>query len=366
MADSRHVKLAKVLVHYALALKPGDKFLISTTPAAESLLREVVREAARAGVFITSRIALPGIQEIVLRESAEEMLTQVQEIEKYEIGYFDAYLAIQASANTKAMSGIDPKRLAKVGAARAEIQQTFMSRSASGALRWCGTLFPTQAHAQDAGMSLADYEDFVFGAGMLHLDDPVEHWRGVDREQSRIIEYLRQRDTIRIVAPDTDITYRVKGRTWLNAFGRVNFPDGEVFTAPLEDSVNGKVCFSYPAVYQGNEVEDVRLTFEKGRVVDFEAKRGYDFLKSMLEMDAGAKSLGEVAFGLNYGIQKFTRNILFDEKIGGTMHMALGLAYPESGGVNQSAMHWDMVCDLREGEVFADGELCYQKGKFII
>ncbi len=241
-----------------------------------------------------------------------------------------------------------------------------MERAAAGELRWCGTLFPTRAHAQEAGMSLADYEDFVYRACLLDRDDPAAAWREVHREQQRIIDYLARRDVIRIVAPDTDLTYRVGGRTWINSSGARNFPSGEVFTAPHEDSASGTVRFSYPALRFGNEVEDVRLTFRDGRVVEATAARGQAFLEAMLELDPGARALGEVAFGLNYGITRFTRNILYDEKIGGTMHVALGQAYPDSGGTNRSALHWDLICDLHEGRVYADGELCYADGRFTI
>ncbi len=233
-------------------------------------------------------------------------------------------------------------------------------------MRWCLTLFPTNAYAQDAAMSLTDYEDFVFGAGLLDQDDPSAAWEGVRQEQQRIADFLGQHNEIHIVAPGTDITYRAGGRTWINAYGDANFPDGEVFTGPLEDSANGTVRFTYPAIYNTREVEDVHLTFRDGKCIESSAARGLDYLNTMLDMDTGARFLGEVAFGLNYGIQQFTRNILFDEKIGGTMHMALGLSIPETGGQNQSALHWDMICDLREGRVFADGQLCYEAGRFTI
>jgi aminopeptidase len=227
-------------------------------------------------------------------------------------------------------------------------------------------MFPTQAHAQDAGMSLSDYEDFVFGAGMLDQEDPVAAWRKVYEEQQRVVDFLGQRNEIHIIAPDTDITYRAGGRKWINCAGTENFPDGEVFTSPIEDSVNGKVRFTYPAIYLGNEVEDVRLIFRDGNVVESSASRGLDFLNAMLDTDAGARFLGEAAFGLNYNITGFTGGTLFDEKIGGTMHLALGASLPETGGKNESGLHWDMVCDLREGKVYADGQLCYEHGKFII
>ncbi len=215
-------------------------------------------------------------------------------------------------------------------------------------------------------MSLADYEDFVYGAGLLDQADPAAGWLKVRAEQQRIADFLSQHDEIHIVSKDTDLTYRVGGRHWINCAGTENFPDGEVFSGPVENSVQGKVCFSYPAVYGGNEVEDVRLTFRDGKVVDSSAGRGVDFLNSMLDTDEGARYVGEVAFGTNYNIQRFSKNTLFDEKIGGTMHMALGASLPESGGVNKSGLHWDMVCDLHEGKVYADGQLCYENGKFLI
>jgi aminopeptidase len=366
MADSRHQKLAHVLIHYSLDVQPGEKLLLRGSEVAAPLIRELYRTALRAGAHVTTDILLDGLREIQLRESSESQLRYVSELDTYVNEYFDCYLYVIAEQNTKALSGIDPQRIAMHDAARAELSKRFLERAANKQLRWCLTLFPTQAHAMDAGMSLSDFEDFVFGAGLLDQDDPAAAWRAVREQQQHIANYLAQHDVIHIVAPDTDITYRVGGRTWISCAGTENFPDGEVFTGPIENSVNGTVRFSYPAVYNGNEVEDVRLSFRDGRVIEATAGRGNAFLQSMLDMDAGARYLGEVAFGLNYSIRRFSKEILFDEKIGGTMHMALGEAYPESGGLNESGLHWDMVCDLHEGKVYADGELCYEHGKFII
>ena len=366
MADPRHEKLAKVLIHYSLGIQPGDNLLISSSPAAAPLVREAYREAIRAGAHVATRITLDGLQEIRLKESTEEQLRHLPEISVQEMEFYNTTLTILADENTKAMSGVDPKRMATVSQARSPLMERFMDRSATGELRWCLTLFPTQAYAQDAGMSLSEYEEFVYGAGLLDREDPTEGWKKVHAEQQRIADYLQAHDEIHIVAPDTDLTYRVGGRKWINASGSHNFPDGEVFTGPIEDSATGHVRFTYPAVYGGNEVEDVRLAFENGKVTQASAGRGEEFLLSMLDQDPGARFLGEVAFGANYGIQHFSRNILFDEKIGGTMHMALGRSYPETGGKNESALHWDMICDLREGRVYADGELCYEGGKFTV
>jgi len=233
-------------------------------------------------------------------------------------------------------------------------------------MRWCGTLFPTSAHAQDAGMSLSVYEDFVFSACHVDAGDAAEHWRLVASSLRARAKALGAVKELRIVGPDTDLRVCVDGRTWIAADGSYNMPDGEVFTSPVENATEGEIRYTFPAIYHGREVEDIRLRFEEGRVVHAEAARGDDYLKTLLDMDEGARILGEVAFGLNYEIDRFTRNILFDEKIGGTMHLALGSAFSQAGGSNTSGLHWDMICDLREeGEVYADGELIWQAGRFL-
>ena len=367
MIDARHQKLAKVLVNYSTRIRPGDKVLIRAGAVAAPLVLEVLREAIRAGGHVTTRIALEGIAEVFFGEANDEQLTYVSELDYFQLGFFDVDISIQAEENTRNLSNVDPQKFSRRMSALAPYSKARMTRYFQAhKTRWVGTLFPTQAFAQDAHMSLSEYENFVFSGGLLDRDDPVAEWRKVHDEQQRIVDYLSQRDEIHIVAPDTDITYHVRGRTWLNADGAVNFPDGEVFTGPIEDSVNGTVRFTYPAIYNGKEVEDVRLTFRDGKVVETSARRGLDFLNTMLDVDAGARRLGEVAFGLNYNIKQFTGNTLFDEKIGGTMHMALGTSIPLTGGVNESGIHWDIVCDLREGKVFADGQLCYENGRFII
>ncbi|HLZ55846.1 MAG TPA: aminopeptidase [Ktedonosporobacter sp.] len=366
MPDPRHVQLAKVLVHYSLNLKAGDRVLVQSPDLAAPLVREVYREAVRVGAHIATDIRLDGLSEIFLREASDEQLEYVSDLEKAKVDFYTARLAIWADTNTQALSNVDPKKMARRQAAQRELFKRMLAKDASGESRWCGTLFPTQAHAQDAGMSLTDYEDFVYGAGLLNETDPIAAWRKVNAEQQKIADFLELHDEIHIVAPDTNIRYHAAGRKWISCAGTANFPDGEVFTGPIEDSVNGTVSFSYPGLYGGNMVEGIRLTFRDGKVVDASATRNEEFLFAMLDMDAGSRTLGEAAFGLNYNIQQFSKNTLFDEKIGGTMHMALGASIPESGGTNESGLHWDIVNSLREGKVYADGKLCYEGGKFLL
>ncbi len=233
-------------------------------------------------------------------------------------------------------------------------------------LIWCGTQYPTAAYAQNAGMSTSDYEDFVYRAGHLHEDDPTIHWKKVEKEQDRLIEVLNKSRTIKVLAKGTDLEMNVEGRKWINCCGRVNFPGGELFTSPVENSANGTISFTYPANYKGRDVEGVRLTFEEGKVVKATADSDEELLLSMLDTDEGARRVGEIAIGTNYEISKFTHNTLFDEKIGGTCHLAVGASIGESGGVNKSTIHWDMVCDLKAGEIEADGQVIYKNGQFVI
>jgi aminopeptidase len=364
--DPRVQKLAEVLVRYSLEVKPGQLVRISGPALAEPLVVAAYREVLRAGGHPLLRVSVDGLEEVYYREASEEQLRFVSEIHKAEVERIDASLSIWADYNTRAMTNVPPARRRIRSEATRDLTQRFLERGAEGVLRWVGTQYPTHAAAQEAEMSLREYEDFVYGAGHLDKPDPVAEWKRIRGDQARIAEFLATKREIRVVGEDTDLTVSVAGRKWENAAGESNFPDGEVFTGPEETKTKGHVRFTYPAIYGGREVSDVRLVFEAGRVVKAEAAKGEEFLREMLETDDGAKVLGEFAFGLNYNIQRFTRSTLFDEKIGGTLHVALGSSYPETGGRNRSGIHWDMVCDLRRGgEVYADGELIARDGKFV-
>ncbi len=366
MADSRVEKLARVLVEYSAGVRPGDLVFIEGSLLAAPLLRALHRRVLEAGGYPQVRVGLDGLAETVLARGTDAQLDWVNPSRYEEVRNADVRLLVDAPANTRALSGIDPARYARVGRARSKLRDILMSRAAAGELRWNVTAFPTQAGAQDAAMSLSEYEDFVFGAGRLDEDDPVVAWRAFDETLHGLRDWLATTREIRVVAEGTDLTVGVRGRTWIACGGKENFPDGEIFTGPVETSVEGEISFAFPATHGGRSVEGVRLAFAGGEVVEASARKGGDFLQQMLAMDDGARRLGEFAFGLNDAIKEHTRNTLFDEKIGGTVHLALGKSYPESGGRNESALHWDLVCDLRsESAVYADGELVYRDGRFL-
>ncbi len=366
VADPRVERLADVVVSYSTGVRPDDLVVIDSTPLAAPIVRETYRRVLAAGGHPMVRIAVEGVAEALLANGSDAQLEWLSPARLEEVERADVRIRFESDANTRALSGVDPARQAVLHRARRPLGDRVMQRAAAGELRWLVTLFPTHAAAQDAGMSLPEYEDFVFRAGFLDRDDPVSAWREFGERLDRLSEWLGGKDELRIVADGTDLRLRVGGRRWNASRGKENFPDGEVFTGPVETSVEGEVHFTFPAAFQGRLIDDVHLRFEHGEVVSATAGRGAAFLEQMLALDDGARRVGEFAFGMNDAITESTLNTLFDEKIGGTMHLALGKSYPETGGKNESALHWDLVCDLRSGsEVYADGELVYRDGRFV-
>ena len=363
---SRVQKLAKIMVNYSLELKPGQKLWLRTTPLAEELNLAVYEEAIKAGAHIFIDQRMPGAEELFYRYASDEQLDYVSPLREIVIDTFDAELYIEAEHNSRNLSGIDGARLARSRKAAAELFSKKMKRSAEGSYRWCITVYPTHSMAQDADMSLADYREFVYGAGMLNEEDPVAFWREEGRKQTELANWLKGHDQAVLKGSNVDITLSIKDRQFEISDGRYNFPDGEIFTSPVEDSVNGWIRFRYPALYDGQEVTDIELWFEDGRVVKEKAAKNQELLTSLLNTDAGARTLGEWGIGINYGIQRFSKNTLFDEKIGGTIHFAVGLGFPECGGRNESGLHWDMLCDMAESEVTIDGDLFYKDGQTVI
>lgn len=366
MADTYLEKLARLLVQYSVAVQADQKILISGSTGSVPLVQALYVEVLKAGAHPQVDLAFPGQEYLFYAHAADHQIDQVDTARLHTYETVDAMIAVFPDLNPKSLSSIDAGLKQRRTRANEKLSQTVFKRWGNGELKWVGTGYPSAALAQEAGMALPEYEAFVYEAMRLDLDDPVAHWSAFSVEQEKICQRLNKVKTVRIVGQDTDLSYTCAGRQWINCDGRNNFPDGEVFTGPVEDSVEGQIRFSYPGIFQGQEVEDIQLAFEKGKVVKASAAKGEALLHALLDTDAGARYVGEAAIGTNYGITRFTKHMLFDEKIGGTVHLAVGRGIPESGSKNQSAIHWDMLKDMKHGgEIWADGVLIYCNGVFL-
>lgn len=367
MADPRMVKWAKTLVEYSVDVQPTQTVAITGGVASAPLLREVAKAVIARGGYPVVVPVLDGILSDLLLHGSDEQLEFISPVDRFMREQTDVLINIRAETNTRGMSDVDPARQRIYASARSELSKIYMQRAADGHLIWTVTLYPTDAYAVDAGMDTEAYTDFVLKACKLDQDDPVAAWQNLRSQQQRLIDWLDGKKEVHLTGPDTDLRLSIEGRTWINSDGRRNFPSGEIFTGPVEESANGYVRFSFPVVTAGRQIEDIQLRFEDGRVVEAAAAKNEAYLIETLDSDAGARYLGEFAFGTNFDIQQFTKNILFDEKIGGTVHMAVGRGYPETGSTNESAIHWDMICDLRHGgQVTVDGEIFQRNGEFVI
>ncbi len=367
MKDIRIDRWAHTLVHYSLAVKPGDIVIIQATPLATPLIEAVYRELLHADARPVPQISLEGLDEILLREGNDAQLSMLSPASPVLAEQANARLFIESEGNTKALSNIDPARSAKRGRAAAQLRDIYRRREQEGKFRWCLTLYPTIGYAHDSRMSLSEFEEFVFDVCFLNDPNPVAKWQELSVQQQRLVDWLVGHKQARVIGNGTDLTLSIEDRVFINSDGKRNFPSGEIFTSPVENSANGVIQFDIPSTRDGRAVEGIRLVFRDGKVIEASAKQGEDYLLHMLEMDAGARFLGEFAFGNNQRVTRGTQNILFDEKMGGTVHLALGASYPETGGLNKSALHWDMICDLRSsGEVWIDDTLFFKDGTILI
>jgi len=366
--DPRIQKFANILVDHSAHIVPGDRVLIEATTAAEPLIRSLYGAILDRGGHPHLQLAFPHQESIFFEHAGDDQLDFIPTFTKLAYDEFESRIRIHSETDTQALSKVDPAKQARRQRALAPILRTQMWRGAEKNFKWVTTIFPTQAYADEAGMNLTDYENFVYRACFANHDtqDPVAKWGEFQTRQAEIIDRIEGHDKVEMRGPNVDLTLSIKGRVFKNSFGEHNMPDGEIYTGPVEKSVNGWVRFTYPAIIQGRVVEGVELTFKRGKVVQATAAKNQDFMLEMLELDAGAKYVGEWAIGTNFNINKFTGHILFDEKIGGSFHMALGAGYPETGSVNRSIIHWDMICDLRQDSVIlVDSELIYRNGEFV-
>lgn len=368
MKNYFYEKLAKLAVNYSVGVKKGERVFIDGICFAKELLLAIYLEVLKAGGHPLMKPDIAGTDEIFMKHASDEQLGYYDDVMKKIYQEFDCFIALKADYNTRRLSLVDPKRLAKRQASpkAIEIFTIFKERMAKKELRWVVVPFPSNAVAQEADMDLFSYTEFVEKALYLDKEDPIQEWKNLHEEQEKIVELLNQKETFQILGEDTDLILSTKGRNWVNCSGQVNLPDGEVFTSPIEDSVNGHIRFTYPGIYAGREIENIFLEFKNGVVINATADKGQELLDELLKIE-NASIMGEFAIGTNYGIKQFTKNMLFDEKIGGTIHCALGLGLPEAGGKNMSSIHWDILKDMKipGSKIIADGSIIYEEGKWI-
>ena len=362
-------KMAHVVTAYCLDVCEGELVSIAGERVAEPLIEAAFEAVLRCGGHPHVEMIPANLHEIYMRRASDTQLNTMSPIDGYASDTVDARIVVRATTNTNTntMSNIDPQRVSHWTHARSRLFARRRRRKDAGELRWTICPWPTPSAAQAAEMGFLEYAEFVYKACGLDQDDPVAHWQAFRDCQMRLVAWLADKRHAEVRGPGIEMSFDFGGRSWISSHGHYNFPDGEIFTSPIEDSVNGWVAFSYPSVYGGREVSGVRLTFKDGKVVDASAQKGEAHLLAQLNADDGSRRLGEFAVGTNFGIQRFTRNTLFDEKIGGTIHMALGRGFAEAGGSNKSVVHWDMVHGMMDGgEILIDDQLYYQSGKFMI
>ncbi len=360
MKDTRIQNLARILVRYSVAAKTREMIAVDGQTPAEPLILAVYEELLRVGAYPVVRMAPSDAAETFFRSARPLHFETISPMQRAQVRLLHGSIGIAAAANTRALSTVDPRQQVKLSRTAQPLREQMMKK------KWCITLFPTPAYAQEADMSLREFENFVYAATLADQDRPERLWAEQERRQARLIRRLAGARKVRIVGPDTDLTLSVQGRRFVNSAGRHNMPCGEIFTGPVENSAEGHIRYDFPVCDVGREIEGIRLVFRRGRVVEASAEKNERYLLTMLDLDPGARRLGELGIGLNYGIQRFIKNILFDEKIGGTVHLALGRSYPETGGVNRSALHWDMIKDLRrDGALYVDGKLMQKNGRWL-
>ncbi|MFX0083075.1 MAG: aminopeptidase [Candidatus Hodarchaeota archaeon] len=362
-------KLAHLVVNYSLHIKKGERVIIDSLAIAEELIRAIYVEVLKVGAHPYLEIEIEGINELFFKYASEEQLSYFDNASKLIYKEFDCLIWIRADYNTKRMSIIDPKIIAKHRGSekRKEFLKMLHERQIKGEFRWVSFPFPCNSFAQDANMDLLSYIDFVSKAMFLDKEDPIQEWKNLERSLQKYVDYINKFDKIRVLGEDTDLEFSVKGRKWLSSCGHINLPDGEIYTGPIEDSVNGRIRFSYPGIHLGKEIENIYLEFKDGIVVSASAQKGEDLLNEILKIE-NANRMGEFAIGTNYGITQFTKNMMFDEKIGGTLHCALGDGFKNTGSKNESAIHWDLLKDMKVpgSRILADDAVVYEEGNWVL
>ena len=363
MTEAQLKKYAYLLVHYSVGIKPGERLLIESTTLAEPLVREIYAETLRAGGHPYTLLSMENQTNLLYELGNAEQAAQVHPLYAQAMQEFEAYIYVRAPYAEEKVSPTAEQIVAQ-RAALAPYRKAYSERTATLALRRNLCEYPTETNAKHAGMTLEEYTDFIMHACFLKTEDPIKHWQEISAFQAKVVAYLDKVKTMRYVNDKTDLTFSVAGRKWMNSDGKTNMPSGEVFSSPVEDAVNGHIHFDFPSVFQGHTVQGITLWVKDGAVYKWDAIEGKELLDKVFAIE-GARRFGEVAIGCNYNIQTAVKNILFDEKIGGTVHLAVGETYLQTGGKNHSNIHWDMIANMKNnGAIYADGVKIYENGKF--
>jgi aminopeptidase len=365
-SDPRVGQMARVIVERMLEIRDGDAFYVAGAAIAAPLFERVAALAAARGAHVHVAAMPEGVEHAILASSSEQTLAREDRIAHALVRTADARLRISAAWEVGELADIPPEIHAARRVGSSPVMETSFRRAAAGELRWAVAMHPTPALAAEAGMEPEAFADLVYRAAKCDEEDPIAAWTLQGERQERLQTLLAAGETLRIRGPGTDLALGIGGRTWRSSDAARNLPDGEVFTGPHETAVDGHVRFTYPGLRGGRRIEGIRLRFEKGVVVEASAEKEEAALHAVLDLDEGARRLGELGIGTNYGLDRWCANTLLDEKIGGTFHLAVGRGYPETGSQNVSAVHWDMVCDLREGgELELDGRVIQRDGRFL-
>ncbi len=369
MINPIYEKLAKIVVEYSLEIEKGHTVFITGPSLAKDLFQALNKEIILVGAHPLIVPGIDGIRVTFFKYASDEQLKYVSKTEELIFKEFDRLIEIRADFNTRRFSNVDSKKLSTFMGVpkRRELREIQDKRTLKGEFKWIVLAYPCNAYAQEANMDLISYADLVYKSLFLDKENPIDYWRKIQKKQDLIIDYLNNIKEIRVIGEDTDLLLSVEGRKWINCCGERNLPDGEIYTGPVEDSINGHIRFTYPGIYMGKEVEDIYLEFKDGEVIKATALKGEDILQEILKIE-NAKRLGEFAIGTNYGIKKFTKNMLFDEKLGGTLHCTLGLGFEKTGSTNKSAIHWDILKDMKTpgSKIIADNKVIYEEGKWKI
>jgi aminopeptidase len=369
MINPFYERLAKLAINYSLNIEKGDRIIVTGPAFAKDLFQAIYVEILKVGAHPLLFPNIEGLDELKYKYSSEEQLLYIDPIQKQLIKEIDGYLVIHGDYNVRKLSAVDPKLIAKSRGSPAlrEISEILMERVGKRDLKYLIIPYACNSFAQEANMGMFFYFEFINKALYLDKEDPVKHWREMEKEQERICESLKNTKKVQVLGEDTDLTMSVEGRTWSSECGHINLPDGEVLTAPLEDSVNGSIRFTFPGIFEGNEIQNIYLEFKDGRVIKSTADKGEELLHQLLKVE-NADIIGEFAIGTNDGITQFTKNMLFDEKMGGTIHCALGAGIVEAGSKNKSAIHWDILKDMKlpGSKILADNKIIYEEGQWKI